>query len=390
MVLRPVILTALATALVLTSACSDDSDPGEGGAAGGAGAGDGPTTLSSGLASLPAGVSDNGDDSETITWSDLARAAEVAGVTRPDDLTDTQAVVDYVNAITGGPGEGGETSPVAALPPEVANFQTSVTQLEEFRDEVGWTLLDVDTFVEQVAPPVSVTVMGADVDGEALDSALGDPDDGTWSVGTPGEVDVAAVSPARRLGEALFLTEVPGGLAVTRSDDLTSEVRDVAAGDGESLADDEALAALGAALDDEDAYSAMLVRPGLTANLPGQVVGGDFEGCEASIEGQPLATATAIADDGGPIVLVAHAYGSAEAASTGAESLERVVEEGASLATREPWSDLFTVDEVTTGGPDGTVAVARLRPAGERPAAVWRNLLPQRETLVAPCAVPGD
>lgn len=79
--------------------------------------------------------------------------------------------------------------------------------------------------------------------------------------------------PARRPGEALFLTEVPAGLAVTRSEGLTAEARDVAAGDGESLADDEALAALGSALDDERAYSAKLVRPGLEADLAGQVAG---------------------------------------------------------------------------------------------------------------------
>lgn len=111
--------------------------------------------------------------------------------------------------------------------------------------------------------------------------------------------------PARRPGEALFLTEVPGGLAVTRSEGLTAEARDVAAGDGESLADDEALAALGSALDDERAYSAKPVRPCPEADLAGQVAGGGPGPCDTSLEGQALASATGIADEDGPVVLAA-------------------------------------------------------------------------------------
>jgi hypothetical protein len=50
--------------------------------------------------------------------------------------------------------------------------------------------------------------------------------------------------------------------------------------------------------------------------------------------------------------------------------------------TREPWSDMFTVDAVDT---EGNVTVARLRPTEPASARVWRELLLQRDNLVTAC-----
>jgi hypothetical protein len=381
-VLRPVTLAALATliaATAATSACADeaDSDDAANGTAG-------PVSVSAALAALPEDLPDDGSEVETFSWSDLERAAELAGVERPD-AADQQAVVDYLNAITGGPTERGEPSPVAALTPQVANVSRSATALGEFRDEVGWDILDVDRFAEQYAPPDSVTVIEGDVDEESLSAALGEPEDGTWSVGTEGEIAVEEVSPARMLGEAQFLTLVPGGLAVTRSSDLTPAVRAVTGGDGDepSVADDPQLAALGAALDDEAAYAAMVVRPGAAAAGRGAPQGTDI--CDQALPAIPDASATAIADDDGPVVLVAHAYGRSDDARTAADRLDELVSDGVSLARGQDWSELVTLDDVSVTGPDDTVVVARLRPTEERRAGIWRDLLVMSDGLVAGC-----
>jgi hypothetical protein len=374
-VLRPVTLAALSAAILATVACAEEADPGTTG-------GTGPSSVSAALAVLP--EDGLGGDVETVTWSDLEAAAEIAGVERPDDPGDTQAVVDYLNAVTGGPTAGGEPSPVAALPPEVANVTSAITELGEFRDEVGWDVLDVDRFAEEYAPPDSVTVIEGDVDEASLSEALGEPEDGTWSLGSEGELSLEETSPARRLGEAVFLTLVPGGLAVARSTDLTPDVRGLADGDGvASLADDPQLTALAAALDAEGPYSAMLVRPGVSAAAGSTPAGVDI--CDEALPGIPAASATGIADDGGPVILVAHAYATADEAEAAAEQLDRVVSEGASLARRGDWSELVTLDDVSVTGPDDAVVVARLRPTEDGRASLWRDVLLMRDGLVAGC-----
>jgi hypothetical protein len=107
--------------------------------------------------------------------------------------------------------------------------------------------------------------------------------------------------------------------------------------------------------------------------------------CDASPQVPTRATATGIADDDGPVILVVEAYGSADDAAAGADALEQVATDGSSLATGQPWSDLVEVEAVDTVGPDGTVAVMRLRPTEDGRASLWRDLILQRDNLVAYC-----
>ena len=93
------------------------------------------------------------------------------------------------------------------------------------------------------------------------------------------------------------------------------------------------LAAVAAALDAEHPYSAMLVRPGLAASASAPE---GVDACAQALPTVPAATGTGIADDDGPVVLVAHAYASPEEAEAGAERLERLASEGTSLAARRP------------------------------------------------------
>jgi hypothetical protein len=197
---------------------------------------------------------------------------------------------------------------------------------------------------------------------------MGEPEDGTRALGSEGEVALEEVSPARRLGEAMFLTVVPGGLAVTRSSEFTAEVRGLAECDDVATpADDPDLVALAAAASGIEAAA------------------GVDDLCAQALPGVPDATATGIADDGGPVILVAHAYAAGDAAQEAADRLEELVSEGSSLANRSEWSELLTVDDVSVTGPDGTVAIARLRPTEEGHAGLWRDLVLARDVLVAGC-----
>src|SRR5690606_32463558 len=98
------------------------------------------------LAQLPAAAP---DATVLVQAGDLVTASEAAGVERPDDL-DGQALVDWLGPLTGGPGAE-ETLvfvPIASL------FNAPrLLQHEEFADELGFSVLDAEAFVEQSTPP---------------------------------------------------------------------------------------------------------------------------------------------------------------------------------------------------------------------------------------------
>jgi hypothetical protein len=147
---------------------------------------------------------------------------------------------------------------------------------------------------------------------------------------------------------------------------------------------DPVFADLADTLDAADAYSGLLRRGsfeglGVTARLtPEQAE----EACEDALPGPFAGVGVGITDDDGPVFVIAYVTPDEGAAAATAEAVERIVGDGRSVVTGEPWSERLTVDEVSA---DGNVAVARLRPAEPGPAALWRQLGMQRDNLVAHC-----
>jgi hypothetical protein len=368
---------------LLTAACSGDDDGGGSGAFGGAGGGDRDlATIAGGLASLP----DGGEQQETIVWGDLERAAEVAGVDRPTDPGDAEAARDYLRALTGG--TGGDDGSAGLVTPEAAHVDRSPDQAE-FVDEVGWSILDVDRFVERQTPPGVVTVMQGSFDEGALTDALGDPDAGTWTAGTGEDFaqDLREISPARPLGESLWLGLDGDRLSVARSSGDSAAVRRALAGaDGTpTLAADESFAALADALDAEEPYAAMLVRPGPSGVPSGRATPSQAEAvCDGALPEPAAAVGTAVTDDDGPVIVLAFAHESPEAAEASAEAVEDIAAEGSSFATNRPWSEIVSVDGVEVAD-DGQTVVARLRPRESRNALLWYQMVIQQESLVSSC-----
>jgi hypothetical protein len=373
---------------LIAGACSDGDDSGGSGQSGGSGgsgaSGEGLETIAGALAAVP----ESREESETVLWGDMARAAELAGLERPDDPGDTDAVVDYVQSLTTGRIDADTTSPVLVLPPEAAGVDR-VNELDAFADEVGWSILDVDRFIERQTEPDVVTVLEGGFQESAMSEALGEPSDGLWVAGHRDagefEIDIADRTVARPLGESLWLGLDGNRLAVARSRDSAEAAR----GNGSeaaTLADDEAFAALGAALDAEDPYAAMLVRPGLAIDPVDMRATPEQADalCDVALPEATTGVATGLADDDGPVYLVALAHDSSAAAAANAEAFEDVVASGTSAATREPWSDMVTLDGVEVTG-DDRVVVARLRPTETGPLALWYQVLIQRDSLVGYC-----
>jgi hypothetical protein len=380
----------LPLALAATAACSDGDDGGIGAIAGGGG-------IAQHLAALPAAGE---DDARLVVYGDLQAAAEVAGVERPDDLRDGDAALEYLNAITGGPveAEGGDrrASPVAASLPEMAVDMGP--ELEGFADDVGWSVLDVDRFAEHQSPPDSTLVLDGRFDAGRIDEAMGERDDGVWMVGDPdGDLSVRDQTPARRLGQPLWQSLDGDRLVVTGSAESMEAARS-AGGSGRTLADDPVFRPLADALDGQDVYTAMLLGQPPGSAAAGAIVQGGSDGsdgsdvsdarerveevCDQVLAETPVGVATGLSDDGGPVVVLVLLHGSEEAAGANADAVRRIVEEGSSLLTREPWSERLSVDEVTT---DGETTVARLRVVDDSPAAIWRDMVHRQDSLVTSC-----
>lgn len=365
------VLAVACLAAVAVTACASESD-GSGGSAGG-------RSLSSHLAALPAA---EGDDVVIVTYADLALAAEIGGIERPDDLGDGDAIVDYLMEIGGQRREEGETQRVAALVPTAAQLQRSATDQEAFADEVGWSILDVDVFAERDTPPRRVSLLNGDFDRDRLDEALDDNGDDGWVIGNPdGGMDIESASVARPLGETLWMDLDGDRLAVTWEDGDIGRVAEAAGGD-DTLAGDPGLAALAAALDDRDVYSAMLTssEDGISAPFAERILGESAtpESIEA-LEDLPqctgmVAAATAIADDGDPLIVLAIAHTDEDAAEGNVEAVTTALTEGDQITRRRPWSEFLTVESVEA---EGTVVVATARPA-DMVLGQWYQLLADR------------
>jgi hypothetical protein len=373
----------LPLALLTVAACSGDDDGGSAGT--GAGGAD-LATIAGGLASLP----ETGEPQERIVWGDVERATEVGGLDRPTEPG--EAAVDYLRALTAGPagdaGDAGDDRPVGLVTPEAAHVDRAPDQAE-LEDELGWSILDVDRFVERQTPPGVVTVLDGSFDESALTDALGEPDDDTWTAGTGEDFaqDLDEVSAARPIGESLWLGLDGDRLSVARSSGDSAAVRRAVGGSGgtPTVADDEALAAVARVLDAETPYAALLVRPGLSGVPERSATPSALEAaCEQALPAAASAVGTAVADDDGPVFVLAFAHESPEAAEANAEALERIATEGSSYATNRPWSDLLSLDGVDVAD-DGRTVVARLRPREAGNAMLWYQIVLQQDSLVSSC-----
>ncbi len=361
------VLAAFALSLVIAACGGDDGSDG------------GIATIEDSLAMLP-----EGEAEETVIWGDVTRAAELAGVEAPGGTDDVDAVIAYLSALTGRPAEESAANPVMVVTPTVAHVERAA-QIEEFVDDVGWSILDVERFVERATPPDTVTVLEGDFSEASLDDALGPPEDGAWVAGDPDEApNPQDITAARPIGEAQWLALDDGILTVTTGVDATAEAAAVRDGDEPSLADDEALAGLASALDGAEAYAAMLARPGFVGPAPNIT---EEQMAELCAEGLPEPTTAvgagaAAADDGSGRVLVALAHDSSDAATSNAAAIERIIAEGRDLVTLEPWSERLAVDEVDV---DDNVVLATLRPVDDGRIDLWYRLIVERSGLISSC-----
>lgn len=351
------VATGLLLALALVAGCDDNGT-----------AGGGVPSFAERLELLPQSLADDAD-SIVVHMADLDRAAGLGGLERPADLSDQDAVVAYLSAISGHGAIDGPAPEVAALLPDRVSRAT--TRMSDFDAELGWSAVDVDWFAETPTPPVVFTVLGGEFEEDRLTGAMGDPEDGIWRLGgEDGTMDVNDTSAARPLGESLRLALAGGRLLVSNR---TGPVED-ARGDGDTLAEVPELVALAEAMEAEDVYSALLDAGG---SYEAQGVPEELRAEQVTLE-PFLGVAAGLAHDGAPYVVLAYTHADEGAAEANAGAIEVQLAEGSSLQNTRPWSDLLAVDEVRV---DGTTVIARLALRDAHPT-IGYDLMLSRDSLV--------
>lgn len=353
-------LTAATLTLALAACGGDDGD------GGGLGTGD-DYSVEGALAELPASVTE-GEDGESdlmISTGDVTTATEAAGLERPDAGSDE--IGRWVSTLTGYNSE----EPPPTFVPLGTVFGRAPVQVDEFDDELGWSLLDVDSFVEQSAPPLTFSVVRGEFDDATLSDDLTETGDGIVSAGEGDDfqTNVEETTAARGIGSPLRLAQDGELIAASTG---TPQVEAWLEG-GDTLADDEGLAAIAKALDDADVISAIITRPesGFGANaMLGERAASPEMAKAINEQALPAPFDTvgvgwAVEDDEAVITMV-FAHDDADAATSNADALETMLADGTSLQTNRPMSELYTLDEVTT---DDTLAIATVHP-GENGTAM--------------------
>jgi hypothetical protein len=343
---RPVWLLAA----VLLAGCST-SIPGAAAPADGAAASIG-WSVRTALTGLPsAAVAEPG---AVVVVADLDAATELAGASRPTDVSDADGLAQWSLAIANDAGPSGEQARVCTPLPDAAN-PDFLLRVGEFDAELGWSLLDVASFAEVQAPPHPFSVLTGDFSQADLDAAMGPAVDGVWRVGpdTDGDVELSGRSAARPLGESLRLGLRADDLAVAR---YTAPVQDWLAG-APDLAADAPYADLARALDAQGVYAAMIVQPVKDDQAPmGRLV----------LAGVGM---TGSGDEARMVVTFVFA-GAGDAG--GSETALQDYFTTAKTQSGQRWSDVVTVEKTSL---DGLVLTGVLRLEPDRTACTaWASL----------------
>lgn len=261
------VLVGLVALVLALGACTDGDSSGEssGGGSGG-GAGQGPSapgefSVLAMLGQVPAGVE------HQIEIGDISRALELANAERADGL-DPDSILTWFGPISGGLTNEDELVVFVPIAPELG--RDAVNRIQEFHDELGWSMSDVDWFVAAGEAPSRFAVVGGGFGDEAL-AGLPEVTDG---IVTAGEGDDQATDPdtrtaARPLGTPLRLARVDNRIALSG---VTELVRAWLAG-GSTLADDPELADVARALDSADVVGAYIYRGETSGQDRADVVG---------------------------------------------------------------------------------------------------------------------
>lgn len=366
MLVRPRLIAALLVAALVAAACGGDGDVEVSGST----TGDG--LVARALTEVPASLF-GGDVRVELYVGDLTAATEAAGLSRPGSADDVEGLRDWL-----GPLAGVGDAPVFVPVPELHRFET--TGMQSATDELGWSIVDVETFVEAGGPLNRFTVVRGE--GIAPVAGLVEGIGGVLSLGEGEDLDTDPErrSAARPLGRPLRLRADGDAVAVS----LTTDAALVWRTDDERLADSPRFVRIADALDEVGVVSAAVLEGAATPVASLGVAAADPDEL-LELLGTPALTAPFLAtglgwyvDDGDAMVRIAYSFSDAATAEAQLPVIEELFTNASSVVTGQPMSDLLLLRSAATTERLAVVDVAM--PDGRPPSVVLLMLL-QGETI---------
>jgi len=323
-----------------------------------------------------------------IQTADLTGATEVAGLERPD-TAEMPAMHEWLSPLLGNTGRANpEPGPVFVPIAELFNIQ-QLNNHAEFEEALGWSLVDVDSFTEMtLLPRQQLTVISGDFDDDAVLAGLPEVADGvvTYGEGEDFSHNSEETSVVSRLGRPLRLAHQDGRVAASPS---TNTVQLWFAGAEETLADDEPLAAVATALDEQDVLSAVLLSGGnfQGAQMLGQMVRSEhlLEELEDQLTDLPsvgfgtVGIGWAVQDEQ-PVVVAAYHLGTESAAEEAVPQFEAMYRDGRIVMRDQPLGDYIETLSVETSG---AVLVVRTRSTDQARPTFLVDMLYSRDVPFA-------
>lgn len=338
------------------------------------------------LAEVPSG--DDASEPFQVTVADLDAATEVGGVQRPDGVEsaeDIEGISRWLLPLMGVIGPDDSLPPVYLYGAESLGM-ANLGRVDEFDAELGWSVVDVDRYVEFAAPPRRFAVMEGDF-GSELDAPGLDPDPaGIITVGEGDELefDPDQITAARPLGAPLYVALRDGRLATSTT---VAPVTTWLEGSGPTLADDDALVDVARALDAGGCVSALMVRAAFTPpDSPRPLPSQAQAELDATVRWEPFDTVGIgwSADGDHSVVEVVYGFADEQAATDSVDGLRTVWTDGTSFVTNAPFSEYVSVESADVAGRAVTV---RLRPSDNGRAQFPLDALFQRDVaFLAPPA----
>lgn len=368
-------LALLATCLLAPSAfvagCSDDADPADSREH---------YSVLDAIGELPASIE---GDAPLIFTGDLTRASEIAGLNRPTDA-DSDEVNAWVADLTAAPDPDKTVRVFVPLPVALLPWESPPADMDA---QVGWSVVDVESFVALTQPPEHFLVVSGDFDDDTLDEDLSEVEGGVVTDVEGADLEQNLLEPTAfsRVGAPTRLAEDDGRIAASST---TDAVRDWL--DGEvSLADDEGYADVATALDEHEVYAAVLSAVQTGIDPAGLILGSqgsaeELQALREQLEDElPEASYDTVgigwsADDQGPLVATAYHFASEDDAENSADALRELYESGTSVESQRPYSDYLTVENVEV---QGSVVVVTSQPAEDVAIDFAYQALLQRDLL---------
>lgn len=315
-------------------------------AAGCAGEDDGGGPVTAALERIPGDYVALAGDSDAwleVRFSDLARAAEIAGFDAPAPGRDDEAFLTDFAALTGTSEPG---RPYVLLPASVST--TAFVESAAVEAETGISMGAVETVTEIPGTPISFTAFTGDLSlgGELV--ADGD----MWVAGDGEELEpnLDERSALRELGRPRYLAARDGAVAMSTSRAVTESWL----GDRADLADDERFAALAEVLDEYEPYTAALIRGDFSteaSSISTSPERADEQGLVPDVGPYSHVGIAEFDDDGTPRTIVAYLFADDDAAAAAIEPLSAAWENLQSPIEEDDLSGIVSAVNAETSGP---------------------------------------